>query len=154
DQRIKVIESADSGAGLRDAFFDAPKEAPLLMVIDEAASLANKANETKNPEIVDTIIELADSTIISRVKAAKKGKATRVHENARLSMYCCAQHGEVVRVAFQGRKRQGIDERLSVEFSPSIEGDYLPEIPAPVKLDLVNKLIKLIEPSRWKEPMT
>jgi hypothetical protein len=158
-RKIKLIESADSGAGLRDAFFDVPRNAPILMVIDEAASLANKANEAKNPEIVDAVIELADSTTITRVKAAKGkkngGKAVRSHDDARLSMYMCAQAGEVVRAAFAGRKKQGIDERLSLEHSPKIEGGNLPTIPEDVKLMLCDKLVRLIgDPMRWEKPMT
>jgi hypothetical protein len=148
-RKVKMIESADSGAGLRDAFFDTPRNAPIFMMIDEAASLANKANEAKNPEIVDAVIELADSTIITRVKAAKGkkngGKAVRQHDDARLSMYICAQHGEVIRTAFAGRKKQGIDERLNLEYSPKIEGGDLPTIPGDVKLALVDKLIRLLD---------
>ena len=91
------------------------------MVIDEAASLGNKANESKNPEIVDTIIELADSTSISRVKAQKslKRKAGKTHSNARLALYMCAQTGEVVTQAFEGRKKQGIRERLRRRIQPT-----------------------------------
>jgi putative DNA primase/helicase len=141
---IKIFDSVDSGAGLRDAFFDAPANAPILVVIDEAASLGNKANEAKNPEIVDTIIELADSTSISRVKAQKslKRKAGKTHSNARLALYMCAQTGEVITQAFEGRKKQGIRERLSVEFSPPIEPGVMPPIPVQTKVQLVDKLVK------------
>jgi hypothetical protein len=150
-RKIKVIESADSGAGLRDAFFDSPRNAPVFMVIDEAASLSNKANETKNPEIVDAIIELADATTITRVKAAKgKKAAVRSHDDARLSLYMCAQSGEMVRAAFAGRKKQGIDERLSLEHSPRIEGADLPAIPDKVKLELADKLVRLLEKMKAK----
>ena len=153
---VKIFDSVDSGAGLRDAFFDAPANAPILVVIDEAASLGNKANESKNPEIVDTIIELADSTSISRVKAQKslKRKAGKTHSNARLALYMCAQTGEVVTQAFEGRKKQGIRERLSVEFSPPIEPGVIPPIPVQTKMHLVDSLVKLIASSNWKEPMT
>jgi hypothetical protein len=154
---IKVYDGADSGAGLRDAFFDSPKDAPILLMIDEAESLGNKSAETKNPEIIDTIIELADSTTVSRVKAKKsqKSKAAKVHSDARLAMYLCAQTGEVVTQAFQGRKKQGINERLSIEYSPAIEPGDLPVIPAAAKLALVDQLVKLLATnSNWKEPMT
>jgi len=154
---IKVFDSVDSGAGLRDAFFEAPKDAPILLMIDEALSLGNKSAETKNPEIVDTIIELADSTSISRVKSKKsqKVKAAKVHGNARLGMYVCAQTGEVVTLAFQGRGKQGINERLDIEYSPAIEPSDLPRISESTKGNLVDRLLKLLAANQcWKEPMS
>jgi hypothetical protein len=154
---IKVFDSVDSGAGLRDAFFEAPKDAPIILMIDEAASLGNKSAETKNPEIVDTIIELADSTSISRVKSKKsmKVKAAKTHSNARLGMYVCAQTGEVVTQAFQGRGKQGINERLDIEYSPAIEPGDLPRISEAVKTDLRSKLLVLMGAhSNWQQPMS
>jgi hypothetical protein len=66
---VKIIYSADSGAGLKDTFFEPPENQPVICYIDEVTSLGHKAGEKKNPEIVDCIIELADSHRISRVLA-------------------------------------------------------------------------------------
>lgn len=156
DSSVKVFDSADSGAGLRDLFFEKPADAPVFLVVDEAASLGNKSAETKNPEIVDTIIELADSTSISRVKAKKsqRAKSAKVHNNARLSMYMCGQTGEVITLAFQGRKKQGIRERLTIEYSPAIEPGDLPDIPIATKLALTDSLVKLKGNPLWKTPIS
>jgi hypothetical protein len=152
---VKMIETPDSGAGIRDAFFDPPDDVPIFVVIDEALTLANKANEAKNPEITDAIIELKDSTTITRTKAKKgKGAASKTHQNARLGLYVCSQHGEITRQAFQGRKRQGIDERLELEFSPAVEPGDLPNIPAVTKADLCNQLLRLLDRKRWTEPLS
>ncbi len=70
--QLKVIYSADSGAGLKDAFFEPPTDLPIVCYIDEVTTLGHKAGEKKNPEILDTIIELADSHRVSRV-LAKRG---------------------------------------------------------------------------------
>src|SRR5262249_8513164 len=75
---LKVIHSADSGAGIRDAFFEGQEELPMLMYVDEVESLGNKATATRNPAILDMLIELADTTQISRVKAKKSNKAKAV----------------------------------------------------------------------------
>lgn len=126
---LKVIYSADSGAGLKDAFFEPPKELPIVCYIDEVATLGHKAGEKKNPEILDTIIELADGHCVSRVKA-KHGKqaSTKTHDNARLSLYACGQDGPAFMSAFAGRTKLGLFDRLYPEFSGPIEAGYLPEI--------------------------
>lgn len=156
DSSVKVFDGADSGAGLKDAFFEKPVNAPVLLLIDEAASLGNKSAETKQPEIVDAIIELADSTTVSRVKAkrSQNRKSAKSHDNARLSMYVCAQEGVVVTQAFAGRKKQGIEERLFVEYSSGIEPGNLPAIPAATKAELVNQLIRLKNSPQWKNSIS
>ena len=127
-ESVKIIQSADSGAGLKDAFFDYhgnPIDIPIICYVDEVTSLGHKAGERKNPEIVDTFIELADGCRISRNLAGKK---PRVHNNARLSVYMCGQNGEVIVQAFAGRKVLGIYDRMYPEYSPAIEAGDLPEI--------------------------
>lgn len=126
---LKVIYSADSGAGLKDAFFEPPTELPMVCYVDEVTTLGHKAGEKKNPEILDTIIELADSHIISRVKA-KHGKQQSVkrHDNAHLSVYVCGQDGPAFMAAFAGRTKLGLFDRLYPEFSGPIEAGDLPEI--------------------------
>ena len=89
---VKVIYSFDSGAGLRDVFFDPPKELPVIGYVDEVRSLGHKSGERKNPEIVDTIGELANSHRISRSKAKRSQKdKVMTHEGAYLSLYMCGK---------------------------------------------------------------
>jgi hypothetical protein len=129
DSGVKLIYSADSGAGLKDVFFEAPEEQPVICYVDEVTTLGHKSGEKKNPEILDTIIELADSNRISRVLASRKGqKANRTTNNARLSLYVCGQNGEVFMSSFAGRTKLGIYDRLYPEYSPAVEAGDLPEI--------------------------
>ncbi|PYU02462.1 MAG: hypothetical protein DMG38_00230 [Acidobacteria bacterium] len=126
---LKIIYSADSGAGLKDAFFEPPNELPIVCYIDEVTTLGHKAGEKKNPEILDTIIELADSHHISRVLAKRgKQKSSKTHDNARLSVYACGQDGPAFMSAFAGRTKLGLFDRLYPEFSGPIEAGDLPEI--------------------------
>jgi len=70
-------------------------------------------------------------------------------------MYVCAQTGEVVTLAFQGRGKQGINERLDIEYSPAIEPSDLPRISESTKGNLVDRLLKLLAANQcWKEPMS
>lgn len=139
--QLKMLYSADSGAGLKDAFFEPPTELPIVCYIDEVTSLGHKAGEKKNPEILDTIIELADSHRVSRVKA-KHGKqqSARTHDNARLSIYACGQDGPAFMSAFAGRTKLGLFDRLYPEFSGPIEAGYLPQIE---QADVVNLYTKI-----------
>jgi ABC-type dipeptide/oligopeptide/nickel transport system ATPase component len=85
---IKIINSFDSSAGLKDAFFEPPESFPILCYIDEILGFGNKGKDAKNPEIIDTIIELADSTSISRVLAKRKGDGgTKTKRDAVLHDY-------------------------------------------------------------------
>jgi putative DNA primase/helicase len=144
DSKTKIIYSADSGAGLKDTFFEPPAEYPVICYIDEVTSLGHKAGEKKNPEIVDTIIELADSHRISRVLAKQKGqRANRTTDNARLSLYMCGQNGEVFMSSFAGRTKLGIYDRLYPEFSPNVEAGDLPNIHIGRAAELLNKILKL-----------
>jgi hypothetical protein len=140
-QQVKIIYSADSGAGLKDCFFEPPHDSPVVCYIDEVTTLGHKAGEKKNPEILDTIIELADSHRVSRI-LAKKGKqsGSKTHNNARLSLYACGQDGPAFMSAFAGRTKLGLFDRLYPEFSGPIEAGDLPEIAQADVLDLHKKI--------------
>jgi len=141
---LKIINSADSGAGIKDAFFDTPEDAPMLMYVDEVEGFGNKASATRNPAILDTLIELADSTSISRVKAAKKGvKASKTKNNARLCAVICGQDGLVYLKAFAGRTKLGMWDRLTPEYGTSVEAGELPHINTAEAFDLLADLNKL-----------
>jgi Bifunctional DNA primase/polymerase, N-terminal len=138
---VKIIFGADSGAGLKDAFFEPPQEQPIIDYIDEIISLGHRAGEKKNPEIIDTLIELADSHRISRV-LAKRGKqaSAKTHENARLSAYICGQDGAAFMSAFAGRSKMGLFNRLYPEFSGEIEAGDLPDIPQKEVIGLMSRI--------------
>ena len=144
ERPVKVIYSFDSGAGLRDAFFDPPKEQAVIGYIDEVRSLGHKAGEKKNPEIVDTIIELANSHRISRSKA-KRSKKDKVmsHEGAYLSLYMAGQDGGAFMSSFPGRTQMGLWDRFYPEFSELIEPGDLPDLDPSTALTLVAQLNEL-----------
>jgi putative DNA primase/helicase len=140
---LKVLYSFDSGAGLRDAFFDPPKEKPVIGYIDEVSSLGHKAGEKKNPEIVDTIIELANGHRISRVKAKRSKQDTVMsHDAAYLSMYMCGQHGKIFMSSFPGRTQLGLWDRFYPEFSEPIEPGDLPLLETSAAFQLLARLEK------------
>lgn len=126
---IKIIAGADSGAGIKDAFFESPEDFPILCFIGEVRDLGNKSKDTRNPSILDTMIELADTTSISRVLAKRKGEVTnKTKYNARLSTIMCGQDGKTFMGAFAGRTQMGLWDRLYPEFSRAAEetGDAPP----------------------------
>lgn len=126
---VKVINSADSGAGLKDAFLEPPEHQPVVCYIDEVTSLGHKGGDKKQPEIVDCIIELANSTSLSRILATAKGrKSTRTTDHAHLSLFMCGQDGEVFMSSFAGRTKLGLYDRFYPEHSYPVEAGDLPEI--------------------------
>ncbi len=141
---IKIINSADSGAGIKDTFFEPPEGHPVLCYVDEVAGLGNKAAETRNPAILDTIIELADSTSISRVLAKKTRKAgVRTRNDARFCMVTCGQSGDVYMKAFAGRTQLGLWDRLTPEFGVPVEAGDLPPIDVTAAQKLMTKFLSL-----------
>jgi hypothetical protein len=142
---LKIINSADSGAGIRDAFFEPPEELPMLMYIDEVESFGNKATATRNPAILDMLIELADTTQISRVKAKKsnKAKAVKTKNDARLCAVMCGQDGHVYMKSFAGRTKLGLWDRLYPEYGVPVEAGDLPHISPEDALQLLSELNKL-----------
>jgi putative DNA primase/helicase len=122
---VKVIDSADSGAGLKDVFFEKPEHQPVICYIDEVTSLGHKGGDKKQPEIVDTIIELANSTTLSRTLAKTKYRTT---DHAHLSLFMCGQDGEVFMSSFAGRTKLGLYDRFYPEHSYPVEAGDLPEV--------------------------
>jgi hypothetical protein len=142
---LKIINSADSGAGIKDIFFDRPAGQPVLCYVDEIEGLGNKASATRNPAIIDTMIELADSTSISRVLAKKSQKrdASRTTNDARFCMVICGQDGETYMKAFAGRTKLGIYDRLYPEFGAAVEPGNLPDIDPAEAVKLMTELLLL-----------
>jgi hypothetical protein len=146
---LKVINSFDSGAGLRDTFFEHPEEQPVLCFIDEVESFGNKANANRNPAILDMVIELADTTQISRVVAlprrggSKNARANTTKNDARLSAVLCGQDGPTYMKAFAGRTKLGLWDRLYPEYAEPVEAGDLPEVSAHDAHALLSKLNSL-----------
>ena len=114
DLKIKIYDSADSGAGLKELFFLEPMEQPVLTYIDEVADLGFKSQAQKNPEILSTMLSLAEATTVSRV-LANKSKTTK---EARLCVVMCGQP-DIYNSAFTGIRGGvlGWFDRLTPEFA-------------------------------------
>jgi hypothetical protein len=112
--------------------------------IDEVRSLGNKADAKKNPEIVDTIIELANGHRISRqlAKKSKKDKV-RVNENAYLGLYMCGQDGEAFLSSFPSRSKMGLWDRFYPEYTDPIEALDMPDIDKRTALEVFGKIARL-----------
>jgi hypothetical protein len=126
---MHFTDTIDSEAGMRDAFFDIPMEenAPLLYFVDEVLTLGQKADGKKNPEIIGGIIEMANKTVISRVKA-KRGKqdSRKTRADAWLILFACAQDGEAFATAFPRKQKQGFPDRFIPEYSGKVDGGKMP----------------------------
>jgi hypothetical protein len=146
---IKIINSVDSGAGIQDAFWDYPENLPMLCYIDEIESLGNKAAATRNPGILDTMIELADNTRISRTLAIPRGakgqaaKASKTKDDARFCAVMCGQDGPTYMKAFAGRTKLGLWDRLYPEFGVAVEAGDLPAVDSADALRLLTELNNL-----------
>lgn len=115
----KIMDGIDSGAGLKDFFFEAPEDQPVIAYIDEIADFGDKAHPTRNPGIVTGVLELADSRSVSRTLAGKK----KHKSNAYFAMYACGQDGETYMMSVPGKKKMGFFDRARPEYSqPSIAG--------------------------------
>ena len=136
---VKIINSADSGAGLKECFFDPPENQPVVCYVDEVESLGNKATATRNPAILDTMIELADSTSISRMLAKKRKTKT----DARLAMFMCGQDGDTYMKAFAGRTKLGLYDRLYPEYGVPVEAGELRPIRTADAYEMLAELGKL-----------
>lgn len=122
--RIKIINSADSGAGLKEFFFSPPEGDPVLFFVDEIEDLGNKAQATRNPGILDTLITLADDTSITRSLA----KGTKTKSDARLAMIMCGQDGLTYTKALAGRTKLGLWDRFYPEHGCAQETGDMPPI--------------------------
>jgi hypothetical protein len=143
---VKILYgSGDSGAGLLDYFFDSPKDAPVICMIDEIAELGHKAGDKKQPEIIDALVRLATSHEFDRVKAARsaKAKAGRHHDNAHLSIYMCGQNREVIAAAFPNKRGVGIYERFYPEFSAPVIAGRLPKVDPTLAAEIWGEVQKL-----------
>ncbi len=128
--RIKITDSIDSGAGLKDFFLEPPQHLPVLVYIDEATTLGHKGSEKKNPDILDAIGELADRYVVSRTKS-KKGKAlpSVTLSGAHLVTVICAQDGLAFMCATAGRKSAGFNDRQHPVFERPVRPGKKPKIP-------------------------
>jgi putative DNA primase/helicase len=142
DSRIKIIDSADSGAGLKDLFFEPPTEWPVLCFVDEVADLGNKSKDTRNPAILDTIISMADSTTISRTLSKRSGGSKSMN-GARLAIVMCGQDGSVYMKSFAGRTKLGLWDRFYPEYGVPQETGDLPPIDIKDALKLLTELNSL-----------
>jgi hypothetical protein len=137
---IKLIDSFDSGAGLKDAFFEYPETEPILCFVDEVEDLGSKASSTRQPEILTTIIQLKEGTTISRI-LAKKPKRTK--SDAKLGMVICGQEGMIFTKALAGRTKLGLWDRMYPEFAVTQESTNLPKIDFAKAFDLLTELNSL-----------
>lgn len=117
DQIMSVFNSADSGAGLKEAFFDKAGRGtgvPVALYIDEIMDLGAKTRADRNPEILSTMLELANGNSLSRIKANTKWTCN----NAKLSVLMCAQPA-LISVAFAGMRsgELGWYDRISPEIA-------------------------------------
>jgi|SRR5579862_566556 len=143
---VKVLFGADSGEGIRDAFFAKPEEAPVLLYIDEVESVGNKGASTRQPGIIDKLIELADTTQVGRTKAQKKNdifSGSKQKNDARLCVVMCGQEGAVYMKAFAGRTKLGFWDRLYPEYGERVEAGMLPRIDRTEALQLISELNSL-----------
>src|ERR1700733_14346944 len=144
---MKITNSVDSGAGLKDMFWDEPMHMPILLYIDEVMSLGHKSSDKKNPDILDTIGELADSTSISRVLSrgrSSKGSASKTLNDAYLTTVMCAQDGMAFMCATAGRKQAGFNDRQIPVFSKPVEAGALPVIPTLAIAEWWNKVQQIL----------
>jgi hypothetical protein len=146
-KRLKVVNSADSAAGIRDLFFDDPEDAPMLIFIDEIRNLGNKASQKKNPEILDIIGELANSRSISQVKArrSQRRSGTRTKDDCDLSAIMCGPSGNAYMTALAGRMEEGFNDRVVPEFAiPPLKGRK-PKIDVTVAALLHEEIRQLVD---------
>jgi hypothetical protein len=123
DQIMKIFNSADSGAGLKESFFDKNGQGlgiPVALYIDEIIDLGSKTRADRNPDIISTMLELANGTSISRVKA----NTTWTCNNAKLGVIMCAQP-TMISVSFANMKggELGWYDRLTPEIAYPQEVD-------------------------------
>ena len=118
-QDIKIWDGADSGAGLKECFFDPPANAGVLLYLDETIELGQKARADRNPEIVSVLLALSDSTNLARGLKDKDKRKQKT--DARLAMVMCVQP-DIIPAAFAGIKTGtlGLFNRITPEFSDPV----------------------------------
>lgn len=134
DKNFKYSDSIDSGVGLKDMFFDEPLGLPVMVYFDEVTSLGHKSSDKKNPDILDTMGELANKTVVSRTlsthgRSGPKNKASKTRDDAYLFWLICAPDGMEFMCATAGRKGAGFNDRNIPVFGVPVAHGDLPEIP-------------------------
>jgi len=148
---VKILNGVDSGAGLKDFFFEDPQDEGVLAYIDEAATYANKATATRNPSALDDLLELVDQTSISRtLSAGKSKKVSKKKTDAYLAMYMCAQDGDVLLRLFSGRGKLGALDRLTPEYSVPVKPGRMPEISSSDAMKVLVEVTAMIESVKGK----
>ena len=149
---FKIIDSADSGVGIKDLFFELPDQ-PILCYVDEVTTLGNKSADSRNPGIVDTMVELADSTYISRVLARGKngGGGSKSKHDARFCTYMCGQDGKTFMKAFAGRTKEGWWDRNYPEYGTP---QNVENLPLPISEDKANMVLMKWQALNFSGQMT
>jgi putative DNA primase/helicase len=145
---VEVVNSADSAAGIRDRFFEI--RTPMAIFVDELTNLGNKADQRKNPEILDIILELANSRSLSRVKARRSANksGTMTKDDCDLAVVMCVPSGESLMRAFSGRKDEGATDRLFLEFAVPPKKGPLPQIDKATAVALQAEIYDLVRKYR------
>jgi hypothetical protein len=140
---LSVINSFDSFAGLKEAFFELPAGITLVCYIDEIRDFGNKGKENKNPDVVDGLVQMADSTNVSRVTTKKQGGAggTKTKTDARLVTIMCGQDGETYMHALSGQTKVGLPDRIMPEFGVAVEGGDLHEINSEDATEVYSRIV-------------
>jgi hypothetical protein len=137
--RINFLDTLDSGAGLKDAFFEKP-DMPILAFHGEVEELGAKTGATRQPEILTTLIDLKDNTRITRALARQNKKEMG---NARLGAVLCGQEGAIFTRALAGRTKLGLWDRMYPEFATLEPPTKLPPISAEKAVALLTELNSL-----------
>lgn len=141
------LQGVDSGAGIKDNFFENPR-LPALLYIDEAATLGHKSSDKRNPDILDVMGEMAGTTRISRVLSTRGGTvkgrtAAKTMDNAYLFWVICAPNGMEFMSATCGRKVGGFNDRNIPVFGVPVKPGKLPDIPSEAIAELWAELYKI-----------
>ncbi len=89
------------------------------------------------------MIELADSTNISRILANRKGGGSKTKNDARFAMVICGQDGDVYMKAFAGRTKLGWWDRCYPEYGVPQETGNLPPVDQKEAMAVLMKLHSL-----------
>lgn len=117
NQVIKVFNSADSGAGIKEAFFSKTGQGlgiPVALYIDEIMDLGSKSRTDRNPEIITTMLDLYNSNSLTRLKANTDWTC----HNAKLAVVMCGQPS-LISMSFSNMKsgEVGWYDRLTPEIA-------------------------------------
>jgi hypothetical protein len=149
--KIKIINSIDSGAGLRDYFLE-PPYLPIFFACEELRTLGDKSAENRQPAIMNGMFEFADNYTASRSLAStkRKGGATGTESRDGCYFVCalCAQDKDVIAGALAGRGVVGANDRLYPEHAYPVEPGDMPPLNIMESMNLVSELDSMIEANR------